>query len=286
MKYLPFLLCLFLLSSCENKKEKEIGLIAEELKKSIATKDYTYLNNLASFERMMEKAYVRLRIPYKQMKESVRDIERRTSLSNHLTYNDDAIQLRVVSHDDKKITIAIQNDSLLVNYVDLVIKPIKEKLKITDFYFYQQGYSFSDEMQFFATIIKDHPDEIGDFNMFQKQVRMINIALLSNDVLTAKYYFKLIKDEYRKSKISESLHIAISSYDIHSDTDAILDKYIKEKPEQSKHGTYLKLMKYMYKYDCGGVKQQVEELWKYTGVDSVSLKYYQDCLDSKNYLVN
>lgn len=285
MKYLPFILCLFLWSSCGNKREQEVGLIAEEIKKSIATKDYTYLNSLASFERMMEKSYVRLRIPYKKMKESVRDIERHTSLSNHLTHNDSS-QLRVVSYDDKKITLAIDHNNLLVNYADLIIKPIEEELKITDFYLYQQGYSFSDEMQFFATIIKESPDEVGNFSIFQKQVRMISIALLSNDVLTAKYYFNLIRDEYRKSKISESLHITISSYDIHSDTDAILDKYIKEKPDQSKHGTYLKLMKYMYKYDCGGVKQQIEELWEYTGVDSIPLNYYQNCLESQDYLVN
>ena len=286
MKYLPFILCLFLLSSCGNKRENEIGLIAKEIEKSIIDKDYTYLNSLVSYERMLEKAYVRLRVPYSIMKESVASVKNRNSLSDYLTNKDDSVQLRVVSHDDTKITLAIQHDSLLINYVDLIIKPIKEELQIADFYLYQQGFSYSDEMQYFATVIKDSPDEINNFNMFLKQVRMINIALLSNDVLTAKYYFKLIKGEFRNSKISESLHIAISSYDIHSDTDAILDKYIKEKPKQSKHATYLKLMKYMYKYDCGGVKQQIEELWKYTGVDSTSLIYYQNCLESSDYLVN
>jgi hypothetical protein len=274
------------LSSCENKQEKEIGLIAEEIKKTISAKDYTYLNGLVSYERLLEKAYVRLRIPYKQMKESAKYIGSNTSLTSYLGHEDNSTHFRVISHDDKKITLAIENENRLINYVDLIIKPIDEKLKIADFYLYQQGFSYSDEMQYFATIIKESPDEIDNFNMYLEQVRMINFALLSNDVLTAKYYFKLIKGEYRNSKISESMHVAISSYDINSKTDLILDKYIKEKPEQSKHGTYLKLMKYMYKYDCGGVKQQIEDLWEYTGVDSTSLIYYQNCLESKDYLVN
>lgn len=286
MKYLAFLLCLVLLSSCENKREKEIGLIAEEIKKCIVARDYTYLNDLVSYEKMLEKAYIRLRVPYKVMKESVERTKNRSSLSDYLTNKDNSTQLKVISHNDKKITLSIQHDSLIINYVDLFIKPISEELKITDFYLYQQGFSFSDEMQYFATVIKETPNEVDNFNMYLEQVRMINMALLNNDVLTAKYYFKLIKNEYRESKISESLHITFSSYDINSDTDVLLDKYIKEKPEQAKHGSYLKLMKYMYQYDCPNVKKQIEELWKYTGVDSTALDYFSNCLLSEDYIIN
>ncbi len=283
MKYLCIILVICLFSSCADQREQEIGKIAEEIKKSIISNDFTYLNQLVSYEQIMEKAFVRLHLPYKTMKASVKRIQENSSLSDYLFHLDYSSTMRVISHNDEKITLAIHQDSFIVNYIDLIIEPVKEELKIVDFYMYQQGFSYSDEMQAYATVITKDPNNINNFRLFLKQIRMINIALLRNDVLTAKYYFKSIKDAFRDSPFSESMHITFATYDLNTNVNAILDKYAKEQPNQIRHATYLKVMKNMYRYDCKGIKENIETLWQHTGVDSLPLQYYHNCLEAKGY---
>lgn len=288
MKYLSIIFILFFFVNCGNQQEKELTEISQKIQEAFENKDYKYINSLLYVERLMEKGFIRLKVPYKLMKQQVKILKKEQTLMKLLGYyGSDDKTYTVISNDAKKITVSILQEDKFINYVDFIFKEIKDELKIIDLYYHQQGYNFSDEIQSMATILKESDYDTYRYEAYIRSVRGIRSAIEIYDIESAKSNYELIDKSYRNLKVSQALHITIASYDAESNFEAIVDSYIKKYPEAHRHIDFLNLMKSVYDQNCSGIKHHSQEVWKATGVDSFLLKdYYTVCLDDSELITN
>jgi hypothetical protein len=279
MKQIIFILLASITISCNNHTD-ELKAISEDIQASFDKGDLKYVSNLVAYNRLFEEAYLELQIPYEYTHQLTRQFKKAYTLERILSkMKGKDGKLRVISNDDKKITIGIYQglDTFLVNYIDLKLLKYKSGWRIMDYYYYSLGLSVRDEM---ASLAKQFKEDRGNplFIKFGNTISKVKNAIRRRDYSEALAAFEEIPEEFHERQQVKGLALVITTHLFPDNVDPLIESYMEENPEAEKFNAYLKFIGSVYHTRCGEMDDAIHELWKYTGVDSFLLKYREDCV--------
>ena len=86
-----------------------------------------------------------------------------------------------------------------------------------------------------------------------------------------------IPEKYQEDKQVKCIAIIVSSFIDSQETSILINDYLATFTENNQRTAYLKFLRSIIEEDCSSLNNDIHELWKFTGVNSLTLQYKEIC---------